>query len=141
MKLITKDTDYVIQALVFMAKNSGSGFSVKQISNELSLSLSYLRKLLQILNKEGILSSTKGKGGGFVMKLKPDKIFLKDLINIFQGNLEIKNCFVKNKKCSNLINCVLHKKLINVEEYIKKEIGTLSIKDIIDIGKKLKPSV
>jgi len=141
MKLITKDTDYVIQALVFMAENSDSGFSVKEISEELGISLSYLRKLLQILNKKGVLSSMKGKGGGFTLKLKPEKIFVSDLINIFQGKLDIKNCYVKNKRCSNLVNCILHKKLINIEDFIKKEIGTLSIKDIIEAGKKLKRSV
>src|SRR4030042_4841542 len=140
MKLITKDTDYVIQALVFMAKNSDRGFSVKEISNELDLSLSYLRKLLQILNKEGVLTSVKGKGGGFVLKLKPDKIFIQDLINIFQGKLDIKNCCVKNKKCSNVTECILHKKLINVEAFIKREIGSMSIKNIVEAAKKLKPT-
>jgi DNA-binding IscR family transcriptional regulator len=40
----------------------------------------FLRKMLQILNKEGLLISYKGKDGGFALTLPPEKISLIDLM-------------------------------------------------------------
>ena len=53
-----------------------------------------MRKILQILNKKKMLKSHKGKGGGFELSVNPDKIFLLDLVWIFQGPLKI-NEFIK----------------------------------------------
>ena len=131
MKLITKDTDYAMRALTYMAKNNGEINSVKEISESLNISLPYLRKILQILTKRGILSSSKGKGGGFTFDKSPDKIYIIDLINIFQGEINIRHCVVREDICPNITTCLLHKKLFELEKLIKSEINLLTIKALI----------
>ena len=62
MKLITRDTDYAIRALCFIAKEQDT-ISVAQLVNRMRMPRSFLRKLLQVLSSKGILVSIKGKGG------------------------------------------------------------------------------
>ena len=54
MTLITKDTDYAIRSLVFLAKNQGEPASVAEISKALNISYTFLRKIMQALNKKGL---------------------------------------------------------------------------------------
>jgi Rrf2 family protein len=127
MKLITKDTDYAFRALALMAKDKNKLYNVKEISESINISLSYLRKLFQILNREKILISTKGKGGGFKLNKRPAEIFLKDLIRIFQGGIEIKHCFIRSDVCPNESICILSRKLSKVENFIKEELYPINL--------------
>jgi len=85
VKLITRDTDYALRAVIFMAKGEKGVFSVAELSKELKMPRPFLRKLLQVLRKKGILGSRKGREGGFWLALPAGKIFLMDLWRIFQG--------------------------------------------------------
>ena len=135
MKLITKDTDYAIRALVFMGEKEKNIFNVRNLSEELKISHQFLRRLLQVLSKNRILRSVKGKGGGFSLNKKPGEIFLSELVGIFQVKMELKNCMVKDERCPNFQSCLLSRKLDRIEQIIEKEIGNLSIENLI--GKKV----
>jgi len=67
MKLITKQTDYAIRALGAMAKEKDSIFTTSFLAKKLKISKPFVRAILQKLNKEHMLVSYKGKGGGFKM--------------------------------------------------------------------------
>ena len=84
MKLITRDTDYAVRALCYMAGTKRQMVSVPDLVKELKVPGPFLRKILQILNKKGVLRSSKGRGGGFMLAGAPKKIFLVDLMEIFQ---------------------------------------------------------
>ena len=64
MKLITKDTDYALKALCYIAKSSKEIISVKELVKCLDVPNPFLRKVLQVLNRHKLLRSYKGKGGG-----------------------------------------------------------------------------
>ena len=59
MKLITRDTDYAVRALIFIIKQKKEVISVNKLINNLKLPRPFLRKILQVLNKKGILNSAK----------------------------------------------------------------------------------
>lgn len=92
MKLITRNTDYTVRALCYIADLKEETISVNQMVKSLKMPQPFLRKILQILNKEGLLNSYKGKGGGFALALPPEKIFLMDLMKIFQGPIKLNEC-------------------------------------------------
>jgi Rrf2 family protein len=127
MKLITRDTDYAIRALCFIAGLKKEIVSVSELVKELKIPRPFLRKILQILNKKGILKSYKGKGGGFLLSVSANKIFLLDLIEIFQGPLRINECLLKKIKCPNIKNCVFRKKITEIEKYVIKELKPITI--------------
>ena len=65
MKLITRDTDYAVRALCFIGQRQKRLISASELVANLKIPRPFLRKILQTLNREGILNSYKGKGGGF----------------------------------------------------------------------------
>jgi Rrf2 family protein len=131
MKLITRDTDYALRAIGFIAKNNKSLVSVSELVRCLKIPRPFLRKLLQILNKKRVLKSVKGKGGGFSLALYPDKIFLLDLMRIFQGPLKINECTFKKRTCPNIKICRLKKRLDNIQNYVISELKSITIADLL----------
>ncbi|MFC1643825.1 RrF2 family transcriptional regulator [Candidatus Omnitrophota bacterium] len=127
MKLITRDTDYAIRALSCIAGENGKVVTVAQLSGKLCMPRAYLRKILQRLSREGLLKSSKGKGGGFSLIAKPAKITVFSLMEIFQGPFQLSEHLFKGKKCSNIKICYLKKKLDKVEKSVVRELKAISI--------------
>lgn len=128
MKLITRDTDYAVRALCFISTvHREEIVSVSKLVKELAIPRPFLRKILQILHKNGILKAYKGLGGGFQLAVPADKILLTDLIKIFQGSLKLNECIFKKKFCPNRNFCILKSKIDNIERHVLGELKTITI--------------
>lgn len=131
MKLITRDTDYAVRAMTFMAGKRAGVISVSEMVKELKIPRPFLRKILQILNRKGLLDSHRGKCGGFTLTAPPEKIFLVDLIEAFQGPLTLNECFFKKRICPNRNICILKKKIDTIERDVIVRLKTITIKDLL----------
>ncbi|MDD5440411.1 MAG: Rrf2 family transcriptional regulator [Candidatus Omnitrophica bacterium] len=89
MKLITRDTDYAIRALLTLRRYPGKVVRVDLLVKQNSIPRPFMRKILQILNRNGIVHSYKGKGGGFTLARKGGTASVMDIITIFQGHTEV----------------------------------------------------
>ena len=131
MSLINRNTDYATRAICFMAKNYKERVSTADLVRELKIPRPFLRKILQTLNKKGILKSYKGKDGGFSLADPADKIFLMDLMNIFQGKIKLNDCLFKKRICPNIKTCSLREKLREIEEYVVSELESINIASLL----------
>jgi len=131
MKLITRDTDYALRALCFIVKQKKEIVSVSELVKALKIPYPFLRKILQVLNKKGVLKSFKGQGGGFSLGTRPSRIFLVDLIEIFQGPLKLNECFFKKLSCPNIKTCSLKKKIDSIERYVISELKSIKISSLL----------
>lgn len=131
MNLIRRDTDYAVRALCFMAGAEKRVISVEDLVKKLRIPKPFLRKILQILNKRGVLRSSKGKGGGFMLAVAANKIFLVDLIEIFQGPLKLNECIFKKRVCPNKTTCRLKKKIDAIERHVVSELKSVTIASLL----------
>lgn len=132
VKLITKYSDYAIRTLCFMAKKEEQLFSVTELSKRLRISRSFLRSILQTLNTKHILTSYKGKGGGFKLALPAHRIFVVDLIKIFQGPIKFDNCFIKKDLCPDFKRCPLKKEIREIGDYVNKKFKSMTIQSLVN---------
>ncbi len=133
MKLITRDTDYAIRAICYIARQKQRIVTVAELVKELRIPYPFLRKILQTLNKRKILRSYKGRGGGFELSVVSNKIFLVDLMEVFQGTLTLNECFLKRLACPNIKICPLRKKLKNIENYVFKQLRSITVASLLKI--------
>lgn len=131
MKLINRDTDYATKALLYITKKNPERISVSELVNALDIPKPFLRKTLQTLNKEGVLNSSKGKGGGFVLALSPEKILLTRLIDIFQNPVKLTDCIFKEKICSDVGTCPLKKRINAIEQRVISELESITIESLL----------
>lgn len=131
MNLITHDVDYAIRALCCIAKGKEGVYSVAEIAECLKIPRPFLRKILQILSKKNIVHSYKGKGGGFKLAIRPNKISLLDVITLFQGPISLSSHTFKGEKCPCLKKCNVKRSLDRVEKIMVLELKAVTISDII----------
>jgi Rrf2 family protein len=130
MKLITRDTDYAIRALSYIVCNEGRIIPITELVRELETPKPFLRKILQLLSINGILKSYKGKNGGFELAKEPDKIFLQDLMEIFQGKFKISECLFKKNSCPNQQYCLLKVEIDSIEKMVLEKISAITLKSL-----------
>ncbi len=131
MKLITRNTDYAVRALCYIAEQKQEVISADQLVKSLEIPRPFLRKILQSLNKEGLLNSSKGKGGGFTLTLPPEKISLVDVMEIFQGPIKLNECKFKKSDCPHTSDCLLKKKIDEIEKEVMLKLKAITIASII----------
>lgn len=131
MKLITRDTDYALRALGFIAKEKDKITPAVELVKKTKIPRPFLRKLLQRLHKKGILNSYKGQGGGFSLKRPVARTSLVDLIEIFQGPLKLNECLFKRLACPNVKTCALKKKIDKIEKYVISELKSVNLASLL----------
>lgn len=132
MKLVTRDTDYAVRALMYLAKRPGVLISTAELNSALDLPRPFMRKLLQILQKEGFLISVKGNKGGFRLAVDPGDIFLLDLMTVFQGEFRMTECLLQKKVCPDVKTCPIRKKIKNIEKHVKGELEGVTLKSLLE---------
>jgi Rrf2 family protein len=131
MKLISRNTDYAVRAVCYIARQDKRIVSVAELVKALEIPRSFLRKILQVLNKKKILISNKGSGGGFKLVRKEEKIFLLELMEAFQGPFKLNECMFKKELCPNRKFCWLKNKIDIIEDMVLSELSTMTIDSIL----------
>jgi len=132
MKLLTKNTDYAIRALLALGRFEQEFISVKTIAQEQKIPYEYLRKIFQQLLKEGFVESRGGGRGGFRLIRHPGQIVVAEVIRIFQGDLQLSECLFRKKFCHNRAHCVLRKNIQRIEAMVNQEFGAMTIQGLLD---------
>ena len=131
MKLLTRNTDYAVRAMCYMAKRGQGVISVTELVKALKIPRPFLRKILQALGRKGIVRSSKGVGGGFGLAVPANRIYLVDLIEALQGPFSINECIFKRKLCPNVRACPLKKKIDAIGRYVESELRSITIGSLL----------
>ena len=131
MKLITRNTDYAVRALCCIAEQKQEVISADQLVKSLNMPRPFLRKILQTLNKKGLLDSSKGKGGGFTLAVPPGEITLTDVMEIFQGPLRLNECKFKKSDCPHINDCPLKKKIDEIEKEVILRLKAITLESLL----------
>ena len=128
MKLVTQETDHALAALCYMAGDKFSGcISARDLAEALDAPYGFLRKILRSLASHGIVSSLKGKGGGFRLLVSPADISVYKVMEIFQGPLRVAECVTKTRVCSRKKTCPLCSPLNELGVRLSKELDGITI--------------
>lgn len=106
---LSTTTKYAIQILGLMANNKLTRYSSRQLSEELDIPYKYLTKIMTKLTKSDIISSTKGKYGGFIISKNLQDIRIIDIVIVFD-DIDNKKCVLANMICDYEKKCIVHDK-------------------------------
>ena len=113
--MLSNSCRYGIRAVIYLASRplSNGKTGIKKIGSDLGLPTPFLAKILQMLAKQKILSSSKGPHGGFSLLKDPREITLLDIVNTIDGYDTFTNCVMHNGSCEGVEkdgkHCPLHK--------------------------------
>jgi len=100
MLKLSRKSEYGIIALKFMLnRRAGTLSTTKEIATRFKIPEQLMAKILQKLVKAGILMSTQGVHGGYVLALPPEKITMARIVESIEGPVGIVDCVVSGEDC------------------------------------------
>ena len=130
MKLNTT-SKYAIRILILIAKDSINKYNAKKISETLNIPYKYLTKLMTSLTKAGLITSKRGREGGYILSKDSNKIFVSDILTAVNESIEKKECLLGAGLCTGTNKCGLHDdwqkpKSLLLQMFEKKSLKTLT---------------
>ena len=109
--MFSKACEYAIKATIYIAQKSHQGgrVNVKEVAKSVNAPEAFTAKILQQLCRENILSSIRGKQGGFTFDIARQKeIKIYDVVRLIDGDGIFTNCGLGLHKCSSENPCPVH---------------------------------
>jgi Rrf2 family protein len=132
---ISERVSLAFHGLVLIAKRKPERMSIKSISSRLQVSNAHLAKVFQRLKNAGIVDSTRGPSGGFILNRSAENISFLKVYEILESPVKKSGCSMHKNACifkqcifKDKIN-VLSRNIRNTFEYIK--LSDFTLKDSI----------
>lgn len=130
-------SQYAFKALGYLTEKYNEGpVLISEIAKKKKIPLKFLENILLELKKADILDSKKGKGGGYFLKQKPDKVKVATVIRLINGPIAMLPCvslyFYERCKNCNEKHCGLHDMMIEVRDATLNIVENRTLKDLVD---------
>ena len=102
---ITKQTDYGIVLLTYMANHRDRQLAAPELAAEARLPLPMVSKILKLLVREGILVSHRGVKGGYGLARLPEEVSMAEVISALEGPIAITECIDEHSGCTHAPFC------------------------------------
>ena len=110
---------YAIRAMARLAVIRPDGYvRIQEICEGTDLPSHFLSKIFRDLVGAGLLTSAKGRGGGFALAKRPREIRLYDIVDAVDGTNSYTQCVVGLHKCDATQPCPQHDAFLPVRKQI-----------------------
>ena len=131
MKLTTKGR-YAVTAMLDLALHGQTGpVSLAEISVRQEISLSYLEQLFSKLRRHGLVTSTRGPGGGYSVSRELGDVAVSEIIGAVNESVDATQCAGK-ENCHSHGRCLTHDLWEGLSAQIEEFLSSVSLQDMID---------
>jgi Rrf2 family protein len=130
--VLGKTSEYAIRALVYVYIQNleGKRPGFKEIAKKIDSPEQFTAKVLQNLTRAELVSSVKGRGGGFFFNDFIAPLTLYDVIRVIEGEQFFAKCGFGLKKCDGENPCPLHEDYSPVREGFLKLVTKQTIQSL-----------
>lgn len=108
---------------------SGGRMSAKEMAEAVNVSEAHLAKVFQRLAREGLVSSTRGPGGGFELSRPAEEITLYDVYVAIEGAPTKESCLLRRDRCP-FGGCILGSTLGDIKREFIDYLKRVSLSDL-----------
>ena len=135
--MLSQRTRYTIRALLHLADRYGEGpVQLSEIAAAQNIPPKFLTVMLSQMIREGLVSSRRGREGGYWLARRPDEVSYGELVRLTRGSLGLLPCASRfaYQKCRNCISedkCRLHRVMLMVRDETARILDGLTLADSI----------
>lgn len=86
-------TDYTLRVLMYCATNTERLVTIGELADHHAVSKNHLMKIVNDLARQGVLETTRGRGGGLRLLKDPATIRIGDVIRATETDFRLVECF------------------------------------------------
>ena len=107
--IFSTKAEYGVRLMVELGRRAGDGPTpLNVIAEREHLPLAYLERIVALLKRAGLVQSTRGAHGGYVLALKPEDIKMDQVVLALEGSLAPMECFVDDRADDGRVLCSHH---------------------------------
>lgn len=132
MKLSTKGR-YGARLMLDIALHHGEGpVLLKDIAQREEISEKYLGHLIPPLKAAGLINSSRGAHGGYILAKAPKDITLEEVIRAVEGNLALVECITAPGVCNRASFCVTRGIWETMSEKMVEVLESTTLQDMVN---------
>ncbi len=132
MKISTQ-TRYGARALAELAAAyPDASLSVKTLAERQRLSVKYLEQIMTRLRAAGLVKSTRGKRGGYVLSRAPESITMKEVFEALEGSCALVDCVDQDGRCPLAAVCPTQDMWAELKERVGDVLQRTTLRDLAD---------
>ena len=131
---ITLESDYALRLVATLAE-ADTLLDAKTISEKTLVTQKFALKILRKLVGGGLVCSFKGVKGGYKLKISPEDITLKQVIELIDGPIVIARCLEGGEACTlnpDKSSCVFHHIFDSISIDVARKMNRITIRDILN---------
>lgn len=133
MKLSTR-VRYGLRALVELAAlQQDSPVLLDLVARRQGISRKYLDAIFARLKAAGIVTSSRGAGGGFLMAMDPAKVTVLDVYVGLEGPVALVDCNAQDRHCGMEGTCPTKDVWDEVSRLMAEYMGSLTVANLVDL--------
>jgi Rrf2 family protein len=140
--LLSQKARYALHALIVLAEHGDSEpLQIADIAEEARVPRKFLEQILLELKKRGIVRSTRGRAGGYLIGKAPKDISFADVIRVIDGPLALAPCvsvtaYHKCEDCVDEATCSIRKVLLAARDATAEVLESRNIAQAVITARK-----
>lgn len=132
MLQLTMTGEYSVRAMLHLASApSGEVVQIGEISKHWDIPEEFLRKIVQILSRAGLILSHRGAGGGIELARPAEEISLLEVIEAAEGKLALNKCLLEAGVCPRDVWCAVHQVWSEVQQEMEEMLRRKSLAELV----------
>lgn len=128
--MFSQTVEYALRAMAYLASRSGKASTTDEIAAATKTPKAYLSKVLQSLQRAGLVTTQRGLGGGIALSRPPEQLTILEVVNAVDPIRRITTCPLELKSHgANL--CPLHRRLDQALEMVERAFRTTTLAEIL----------
>ncbi len=129
--ILSRGCEYALQAVLYLAFQPREvPVHLRDISNALNIPPHFLGKILQLLSRNNLVVSKKGKNGGFLLVRTPKEVVPYDIIEVIDGSAFLDDCILGFPGCGDENPCPVHSQWKQAKQIILEMLKDRSIQEL-----------
>lgn len=121
-----------LHSMVLLAREPEKMLTTQEMAEEIRVSANHLAKVLQRLNKDGLVAATRGPHGGFTLGRAPESINLLQVYEAIEGPLESGSCLLEVPVCGGT-HCILGGLIAGLNRQVREYLTKTHLSDLYDV--------
>ncbi len=131
MLRITKQADYGIVLMTYLARDADHRYSAPDLSEITSIPLPMVSKILKLLVRDGLLGSHRGVKGGYTLARPAQQISVAALVAALDGPIAFTECIEDAPgSCSQEAVCGVRENWQRINLAVRQALESISLADL-----------
>ena len=129
---LSEYTDYTLRVLMYCAVHRQRLVTVGELAAHHGLSKNHLMKVVNDLSRQGVIETTRGRGGGLRLLQSADQIRVGDIVRVSETDFRLVECFdPATNTCTLTPSCRLKQVFSNALQAYFRELDGVTLADLV----------